>query len=1265
MSAKLGRACYQDRQNNYTTYRVVPVLYVDIHGYVPVSIYLIRVPAQERYVTVHMLFFFLFFFFVPQQAQRFYEMPSLQNSNLRANTPTTMRFLAPKAGQTNVLTKEPQTVAMVTQEQKNREKDGSSKRVFLRDDNEAWVPAVLVEKTKVEARCRLEESGDERTVKLKDYRGFELPRQNSEATTDLVDVEYLHEPGILYNLLQRNAEGKPYTRSGDLVVSVNPFQWSSSIYSESSQIYYAKQLVWTTSDTEPRQGLEPHIYEVSALSYAELAFLGKDQSILITGESGSGKTEAAKLLMQHIASIQRGPQSSNCLPTSFCGTVQRILEANPLLEAFGNAATSRNDNSSRFGKYTQLQFDKGDPALAAYNLRSKALCVLAGSQCEVYLLETSRVCMHAANERTYHIFYQLLAAQDAYKEKIWTGLVGRAAADFKYIGSTATVNIEGVSDADKFLEICAAFRRIGMQERTVTFLMQAVCIVMQLGNITFAVDPTSDDRAVVQSKKEFLSLSELMGISEDDLLRAFTERTMITRGETFKVPLSASSAKEACNAFAKEIYLKTFLWLVRTVNAKTSAEMNYKQDPTHGDFGVIGLLDIFGFESFETNGFGQLCINYANEKLQQKAINDIFRETKEEYDYEGIPLLMAEIDDNEQVLKVIEGRSGLIALLNEECYRPKGNDKAFVSKVLDNYKESRFVLTPKRGCNNQFGVAHYAGRVMYTAENFVESNQDTFPVDLKECAKKCSNFIVADHLNNDSSSSREDAKPIEGTVASASNLSFLNEEFGSGLMAVASDSPTEFQQTVVRGSRSLKRSVFEKAQDVVPGKTTSTLVRSQTHTMKDESPFSTATRLPLDSDGRIEPLGNKPNSSAEISNLKKYQSYTLAKKLSESMPPVHNSSVKRTLKRSSTSDLMAATVWTKYQEQLSSLMIELGGTHSRYVRCIKPNRLKKPKVMDRLSVTEQLRCAGIVATVKLARAIYPNTLPNKVLRCRYLSMWDQKKYPSTAKRVDKQEIKHKLECEAILSCALKELETETNGKLVLPYAVGKTRTYFRKGALEWLESKRVLVLDRIVTVIQRRARGMLARIDWARSRKGVSLIQTWYRSILQCRRLKLDRKATVIQKRARGVLARLYVPKHRRYLFKLRQVVPLIQRWYRRVSKHRKLTRTVLDKTARVVASASKPRNRQFDATAATIQKFVRGFLARHRKSKYRKSVLLIQRWYRKNAQQRKLNVQSKRQRYLDARNVFERTEKGSLIEKMRVETNRQGSAMARPQSRS
>ena len=437
---------------------------------------------------------------------------------------------------------------------------------------------------------------------------------------------------LLYNLKERHRSGKPYTRTGDIIIAVNPFQWFKEIYTDKVRSRYARVLVWDNIDGDPRSTVEPHVYETSALAYKGLAFDGNDQSILVSGESGAGKTETVKICMNHMASCQQGPKVSS---SEMSPVVQRIIESNPLLEAFGNAKTTRNDNSSRFGKYIQLQFDKGDASQQKFRSRTEATCVLAGSKCDAYLLEKNRVISHEPSERTFHIFYQIIAAKD--KTKYWSKLAGTTNESFKFVGATDTDTIEGMKDGEHFENTVRVLEQIGVSGDVLATLMQAIIIVLQLGNITFKSDPKDDDRSDINSTKEFADLCELMCIPEASLEVALTERTMKTRNETYKVPLNPEKAREATESFAKEIYNRSFLWLVRHINDATAADINYKSGTMSG-FGIIGLLDIFGFESFVRNRYEQLCINYCNEKLQAKFTEDIFRSVQEEYEREGIPL---------------------------------------------------------------------------------------------------------------------------------------------------------------------------------------------------------------------------------------------------------------------------------------------------------------------------------------------------------------------------------------------------------------------------------------------------------------------------------------------------------------------------------------------------------------------------------------------------------------------------------------------------
>jgi len=634
--------------------------------------------------------------------------------------------------------------------------NSTDSHVYIKSKDHEWVPAVLVEtdgKKQAIVQVQKYNSEDEMlsgtsskagfskkkevTINLNDYENRVLPLQNVNDSgrlldcEDMVNLPYLHEAAILYNLKNRHAKEKPYTRTGDIVVAMNPYKWYPDLYTEKKRSMYARRLVWERSENDPRATVEPHVYEVSALSYKGLAIENENQSILVSGESGAGKTETVKICMNHVAIIQHGP--AGCIQDQEKGAgkiIKRVVDSNPLLEAFGNAKTRRNDNSSRFGKFLQLQFDK-----------SNSVATLAGSKCDVYLLEKNRVNVHDEEERTYHIFYQLLAANESDKKDIWKGLCRTNNDSFTYVGHTTTDTIEGICDGERFGLTRDTLALVGVKGEKFRTLMQAMCIVLQLGNIAYGSNNGDDDKSAIISRKELADLSDLMGIADADLTKALTERTVKTRSEEYSVPLNPETAKDSTDAFSREIYGRLFLWIVRAINVATCAEENYNGGNTK-EFGTIGLLDIFGFESFDVNRFEQLCINYANEKLQHKFTEDIFCSVQEEYEYEGIPLAEITYDDNTPVVDLIEARGGLLSILNDECLRPKGNDAAFVAKAMSQLKKNK-CLIPNRTDRLSFGVHHFAGKVMYSATDFVTRNQDTLPSDLSRCGTKCSkNSII-------------------------------------------------------------------------------------------------------------------------------------------------------------------------------------------------------------------------------------------------------------------------------------------------------------------------------------------------------------------------------------------------------------------------------------------------------------------------------------------------------------------------------------------
>jgi len=901
------------------------------------------------------------------------------------------------------------------------ESENTTNRVYILDNDFGWLPAKVIssigKSAEVEVRdyeddilipaCEVSSSlapttaqkrrGDKKVpikrlkVNLKDYSGGVLPLQNVDEdgklvmVEDMVDLSFLHEAAILYNLKKRHGDGHPYTRTGDIVIAVNPYQWIHDLYSDETRALYAEKLLWDVEEEgDPRAMIPPHVYETSSLAYRGLIMDGQDQSVLVSGESGAGKTETVKILMSHIASFQySATNDGNISPI-----VQRVLDSNPLLEAFGNAKTLRNDNSSRFGKFIQLQFDAEDPTEAAFSGRNIPSAVLGGSKCETYLLEKSRVNSHEDGERSYHIFYQILAASEDQKAEIWSGLANTDNESFNYVGYTDTTSIEGKSDGEGYQHTKDALALIGVNDGKFIDLMRAICIVMQLGNLTFDHDPKDDEYSVISSKKELKELADLMGLDQEVVRKSLTEKTIQTSREVLKVKLDVDRAKDSCDALSKEIYSNTFDWLVKTINNATCAEENYKTNP-NANFSLIGLLDIFGFESFAVNRFEQLCINYANEKLQQKFTIDIFRSVQEEYEAEGIALGEVEFSDNAEVLNLIEGRMGLISVLNEECVRPKGNDISFVKKVYNMNDDSACLLKGRFYRDWEFGLKHYAGDVVYDANNFVTKNMDSLPVDLTDCRKKSTNTIVScDIVRN---VARQTGRPKTPTAK--------------------------------RGGRAGGRGGGRK------------------------------------------------------------------------------------------SSLNSATVWTKFRSQLGELMTNISETRSRYIRCIKPNTMKEPRMMQHITAVEQLRCAGVVAAVTISRSAFPNRLEHNQVLHRFMCL--EKSFHRKSNDVDTVFLKE--DTENLLTRALKSQEVDNGGAVTKAFVCGKTRTYFRTGSLEHLENKRLFAFGDHAKDLQRIVRGFVKRSQYLRIRNAAITVQAQARFIaLQTRYLEMRAASIIIQCWSRG-----------------------------------------------------------------------------------------------------------------------------------------------------
>ncbi|XP_046700618.1 unconventional myosin-Ib isoform X10 [Silurus meridionalis] len=534
---------------------------------------------------------------------------------------------------------------------------------------------------------------------------------------DMVLLEPLSEETFIGNLQKRFEHNEIYTYIGSVVISMNPYK-SLPIYTADKVEEYRNRNFYE---------LSPHIYALADEAYRSLRDQDKDQCILITGESGAGKTEASKLVMSYVAAVCGKGQEVNKVK-------EQLLQSNPVLEAFGNAKTVRNDNSSRFGKYMDIEFDfKGDPL---------------GGVISNYLLEKSRVVKQPRGERNFHIFYQLLSgASDETLRKL---KLDRDFSKYNYLSlDSATVN--GLDDATNFRTVRNAMQIVGFMEDEVQSVLELVAAVLKLGNIEFKPESRVNgfDESRVKDKNDLKEMCELLGIDQSVLERAFSFRTVEAKMEKVSTTLNVAQAYYARDALAKNLYSRMFSWLVNRINESIKAQTKSRKK-------VMGVLDIYGFEIFEDvdNSFEQFIINYCNEKLQQIFIELTLREEQEEYVREGIEWTNIEYFNNAIICDLIENnQNGILAMLDEECLRPGTvTDETFLDKLNTvcaehQHFESRLsknskFLTDHSLPHSCFRIQHYAGKVLYRVEGFVDKNNDLLYRDLSQAMYKANHSLM-------------------------------------------------------------------------------------------------------------------------------------------------------------------------------------------------------------------------------------------------------------------------------------------------------------------------------------------------------------------------------------------------------------------------------------------------------------------------------------------------------------------------------------------
>ncbi|TDH70799.1 hypothetical protein CCR75_005538 [Bremia lactucae] len=777
-----------------------------------------------------------------------------------------------------------------------------------------------------------------------------------DVVEDLIQLPHLHEPGICHTLNERFKINEIYTLTGEILLAINPFQ-TLGIYTDKIMRKYIRNGDKCALGHDVPD-MPPHVFSIADKAYRSLVHpighnsIGarSNQSILVSGESGAGKTETTKFVMKYLATIS---QHRNA--TADSNVMKQILSSNPILESFGNARTIRNDNSSRFGKFIKMEFSPEGS--------------LIGASIQTYLLEKVRLAYQAESERNYHVFYEMIAGATDDEKKRWNLTTP---THFHYLNQSSCIKRkDGVKDADQFQVLKKAMQTMGFNEDDMENIFVTIAALLHIGNLEF--DATHHTSGTVGSKistmcdNSLTVVMEFLEVDKTGLEDAICNRTIRTKNEEYSIGLLPDAAENARDALARYLYGKLFEWLVSRINEIVENE----------DCNVpfIGLLDIFGFEDLENNSFEQLCINFANETLQQHFNRTVLRMEQEMYEKEEIQWSFINFPDNGPCIELIQGKPfGILPALDEECIVPQGNDQNFSRKLYrQHHANPHFCASKTDIANHLFVIHHYAGAVTYDTFGFCEKNKDLLYSTMTAIIKRSS-------------------KP-----------------FVRGLLQV-----TPEKKTLSKRNKGVASSI--------------------------------ASRVSLGQQFRI---------------------------------------------------------------QLKTLLETINVTDCHYVRCLKPNDEAKANVLVAKRVCLQLKAGGVLEAVRVNRAGYPVRISHQQFIHRYRPLVNghylQRIPVEAAEDVfDSTERKQaaSLLVEFLLHAHAErypEIVTGTSDT-VAGIQVGLTRVFFRRAAIQFVEAQLAKRYGEFVVLIQAAARGLIARRQYARTKRAIVRMQSMLRAfITRCR----------------------------------------------------------------------------------------------------------------------------------------------------------------------
>ncbi|NXP79478.1 MYO9B protein, partial [Ramphastos sulfuratus] len=864
-------------------------------------------------------------------------------------------------------------------------------------------------------------------------RGF-LP-WHQEDFDDLCNLPNLTETTLLENLKCRFLKHKIYTYAGSILIAINPFKFLPIYNPKYVKMYENHQL----------GKLEPHIFAIADVAYHTMLKKHVNQCIVISGESGSGKTQSTNFLIHCLTALSQKGYAS--------GVERTILGAGPVLEAFGNAKTAHNNNSSRFGKFIQVNYLENG--------------IVRGAVVEKYLLEKSRLVSQEKDERNYHVFYYLLLGVTEEERKEFHL---KQPEDYFYLNQHNLKIEDGEDLRHDFERLKQAMEMVGFLSATKTQIFSILSAILYLGNVTYKKKATGRDEGLEVGPPEVLDiLSQLLKVKREILVEVLTKRKTVTANDKLILPYSLSEAITARDSMAKSLYSALFDWIVLRIN---HALLNKKDMEESVTCLSIGVLDIFGFEDFETNSFEQFCINYANEQLQYYFNQHIFKLEQEEYKSEGITWHNIDYTDNVACIHLISKKpTGLFYLLDEESNFPHATNQTLLAKFKQQHEENKFFVgTPVM--EPAFIIRHFAGKVKYQIKDFREKNMDYMRPDIVALLRSSDSAYVRELIGMDPVAVFRWAV-LRAAVQAMAVFAAAGRQRAQKAAGVVHQGPRVPLGELQRSNTPVEKVYRDMHEQIIAsikglpwqGEDPCKLLRSLSR-LQHRSHF-------------MKSRGMKqkqiiPKNLLDSKSLKLIVSMTLHDRTTKSLLHLHKKK-------------KPPSISAQFQTSLNKLLETLGRAEPFFIRCIRSNAEKKEMLFDESLVLQQLRYTGMLETVRIRRSGYSA----KYTFQEFIDQF-QVLLPKNAK-ASKEDI-----------CVyLNKLKLDENY-----YQIGKTKVFMKEAERQKLQDTLHKEVMRKIILLQSWLRVVLERRRFLRMRQAAIVLQACWRS--RCLRMALQRSSAAV-----------------------------------------------------------------------------------------------------------------------------------------------------------